>query len=617
MLREVYSDDSDDSNSVVSDSDNETEREFYEVGVEDMKQSLGRIDGIYNPKTRKHQYDAYDPARGPTDEKKASVPKENGQWVLLLKREFDEKLRLKETKLRINSPLVAKAVKKVAKGTRAALEREIAELSWPNDEILRYRNEIKEAAKEKGELSVQHVDVLMKLVEEQYASRIKDMETMFPKRTSTFEILREAFWAGDIVIDQQSAVPRAYRVVDVSYKVTMCNRYLSIKTKFINFNGKKLGTVNRELTIDDFEGVKYLRDLPVCHLKDHPNKEAITEALIERGQKFLSLRGQNYKFHSGVAQALKSFVMVDAETFNKNEANSSISVSSIDEELVNGEPTEEHLLLCTHQVPIFSFEDKSFYWADVNNIAEINFNDAAFDHLILPSSQKGLVRALVESYTRDESFDDYIAGKGKGLILLLHGPPGVGKTMTAEAVADLSRRPLYAITSGELGASPSDMETHLQKALDLASSYHAVLLLDEADVFLEQRSTHDLERNALVSTFLRQLEYYQGIMFLTTNRVKAFDKAFYSRIHVTLHFRELSNGTREEVWRNLGVANNIELDCVALSKSPLNGRQIKNAFGCAKILARDQGEEMAMKHMQIVLDMMNAPGLDEVVDGFE
>lgn len=102
--------------------------------------------------------------------------------------------------------------------------------------------------------------------------------------------------------------------------------------------------------------------------------------------------------------------MVDAQTFNKNEANSSISVSSIDEELVNGEPTEEHLLLCTHQVPIFSFEDKSFYWADVNNIAEINFNDAAFDHLILPSSQKGLVRALVESYTRDESFDDYIAG---------------------------------------------------------------------------------------------------------------------------------------------------------------------------------------------------------------
>ena len=52
----------------------------------------------------------------------------------------------------------------------------------------------------------------------------------------------------------------------------------------------------------------------------------------------------------------------------------------------------------------------------------------------------------------------------------------------------------------------------------MVARWEAVLLLDEADVFLEARSTHDLERNKLVSIFLRVLEYYEGILFLTTNR---------------------------------------------------------------------------------------------------
>jgi hypothetical protein len=60
----------------------------------------------------------------------------------------------------------------------------------------------------------------------------------------------------------------------------------------------------------------------------------------------------------------------------------------------------------------------------------------------------------------------------------------------------------------------------LQKILDICHAWGAILLLDEADVFLEKRNMHDIHRNALVSIFLRQLEYFQGILFLTTNRVE-------------------------------------------------------------------------------------------------
>lgn len=80
--------------------------------------------------------------------------------------------------------------------------------------------------------------------------------------------------------------------------------------------------------------------------------------------------------------------------------------------------------------------------------------------------------------------------------------------------------PLYAVSAGELGTDARFLEADLQRILDICHTWGAILLLDEADVFLEKRNMQDVYRNALVSVFLRQLEYFQGILFLTTNRVE-------------------------------------------------------------------------------------------------
>jgi len=287
--------------------------------------------------------------------------------------------------------------------------------------------------------------------------------------------------------------------------------------------------------------------------------------------------------------------MVDTETYNRLNSGFAVSVTSIASEQVDGDLMEEHLALCTSVIPIFSFHDKQFYTASVCNISDVVFNDRMFSQLVLPAAQKELVRVLVENHSKGAEFDDFVEGKGKGLVSVLHGPPGVGKTMTAEAVAEFTRRPLYIVTSGELGASPGAMETELQRVLDLAKTFRAVLLLDEADVLLEQRSTHGLVRNALVSIFLRQLEYYQGILFLTTNRVATFDEAFHSRIHISLHYRSLTPAARETVWRNFGATMDVALtdaDYYALAENPLNGHQIKNVFRTAQALAADKGERI-------------------------
>jgi AAA+ superfamily predicted ATPase len=109
-------------------------------------------------------------------------------------------------------------------------------------------------------------------------------------------------------------------------------------------------------------------------------------------------------------------------------------------------------------------------------------------------------------------------GKGEGLIVLRHGGPGTSKTLAAEGIAELVQRPLYRVTCGNIGTDVESVEKYLESALFIANAWDCVVLLDEADVFLKERTKMDLQRNTLVSVFLRFLEYYDGILILMTKR---------------------------------------------------------------------------------------------------
>lgn len=219
-------------------------------------------------------------------------------------------------------------------------------------------------------------------------------------------------------------------------------------------------------------------------------------------------------------------------------------------------------------------------------LTDFKWNDEAFEKLVMDEKVKTLVRSLVSQHSSDQTggFDDIISGKGKGLIGMFSGPPGSGKTLTAEAVAEITRRPLYSVSAGELGVDPKSVDENLTKVLELSHRWNAVLLLDEADVFLQRRDAHDVNRNALVSIFLRQLEYFEGILILTTNRIADCDPAFASRIHISLSYPELDAVARETVWRNfLGkagaagegvVVDLTEAEVRDLATVELNGRQV-------------------------------------------
>ncbi|OTA36728.1 hypothetical protein BTJ68_03341 [Hortaea werneckii EXF-2000] len=238
----------------------------------------------------------------------------------------------------------------------------------------------------------------------------------------------------------------------------------------------------------------------------------------------------------------------------------------------------------------------------------------AFNALVLPQELRRTIRALVSHQVREittpkDDLDDggrdfgfqraphtfdLIRGKGEGIILLFHGNPGVGKTTTAESVAIQLQRPLLPITCGDLGQSHaatsarSLMKSNKNSALSSFS-------VPNGDV----STTGDLQRNSLVSVFLRQLEYYSRLLILTTNRVGEFDEAFVSRIHMKLHFPSLDEGSTMEVGdmnlRKLQERSSIEIRSKGIKKfaadywkqneSQWNGRQIKNAFQTAVALA--------------------------------
>jgi len=248
--------------------------------------------------------------------------------------------------------------------------------------------------------------------------------------------------------------------------------------------------------------------------------------------------------------------------------------------------TEEELLIASPVVLGFAFSEKQWLEFTLSGVRDIQWNDGAFDSLVIPADRKLIVKALVSSHKFHpaQTIDDVVQGKGKGRVFLLHGPPGVGKTLTGEGIAEYLKCPLYAVGAGDLGTDSHVLEQELQKIMDIAHSWGAVLLLDEADVFLEKRQHQDVHRNALVSIFLRLLEYFQGILFLTTNRVDTFDEAFQSRIHLALRYDELTFKARKEIWKmfleKVRVVEEIETmpfkdeDYSQLARHNLNGRQV-------------------------------------------
>ncbi|KAB5583585.1 hypothetical protein GE09DRAFT_1079374 [Coniochaeta sp. 2T2.1] len=283
--------------------------------------------------------------------------------------------------------------------------------------------------------------------------------------------------------------------------------------------------------------------------------------------------------------------------------------------------------LLTGRVYAYVFTERKFAMLAVAKLRLAPKTGLALDALRIPHAIKDAIQGSIHGHFLQKAAErkidqnwaslDLIQGKGTGLFILLHGVPGVGKTATAEAIAQANGKALFKITAGDLGMTPEKLEMSLRDIFRLASIWDCILLLDEVDTFFSQRSRADTatNKNALVSVFLRVLDYYDGVLFLTTNRAGVLDEAFISRIHSKILYQNLTLEQTLDIWKlniqrvreiDAELAKNEERGPLQINEQELldfaaflfnqsssrgrlagrwNGRQIRNAFQVARSMA--------------------------------
>ncbi|CAN9280247.1 unnamed protein product [Alternaria sp. RS040] len=506
-----------------------------------------------------------------------------------------------------------------------------------------------------------HLELLFDWIERNYAKKFDQFDEMLSRGRISHAFTEYLFFPGDVVIKQDGDKTKAYQLQGMpgrekksgrthhsqefeksSHASPMTNGRARANEAWIweiscwtIFYDGQFYRQNEKLALklvaeshDEEVDIAELTVVPLLSIgKDQQ------EQLLQRGRTFWSCRVRRPISYNGrdgdTSHTDGERYVIDNESYKKlhlekeksKRNQEPIPGISNDRKLLFAEamnddepPQAPYIYLFPPKIPGFSLRRKEWVDLVVDKIVDVSWNKEAFKHLVADDKTKELVQALVADRISSERNTDLIQGKGNGLIILLHGGPGTGKTFTAESVAELAEKPLYPVTCGDIGTEPEQVERYLESVLYLGNLWDCVVLLDEADVFLEERGIADLARNALVSVFLRVLEYYDGILILTSNRVGTFDEAFKSRISLALHYPNFTKSQRCRIWKNFLNRlkalkepdidfDDIECNILELAKEELNGRQIRNAITIGRQLAKFQKKEMSYAHLKHVVEV--------------
>ncbi|KAJ3568239.1 hypothetical protein NPX13_g6491 [Xylaria arbuscula] len=503
------------------------------------------------------------------------------------------------------------------------------------------------------------IDVLLDYVKKStYKSDIRDEQSRYENgMTCTFRMLWLLFKPGDTVYSETGNSLAAY----VVSRVEMDGGILSPSTRkdpykihmwCLDFDGRFVGRRTEMVTIPKFEGERAITSLKVfpCEYLDRTDEGVMRQRLEQHGKKWYESLVGRQVFHAGslADSRNKSYhgrVYVDSVSYYSEEPSDAPEVGKIEDMGKNlpkcycdkcqgqrphppknfrweaydvldpfqhrnletdgsSEPPNHRYLLCNRYIWGLMLKSRTWARLEVANCKPPTPNTRAIEHLVMPEERKTMIKALVQRFTSDGTkskgskpwLADHMQNKGEGQIFLLHGGPGVGKTF---CIAEYTGRPLLALTGGDIGTDENKAEENLAKWFKLSETWGAVMLIDEADVYLERRELGDLKRNSLVSVFLRCVEYYRGILFLTTNRVGTFDDAFMSRIHIVIAYENLGPNEKAKIWKQFfnklsedrqdmivkARAKKYVLEEESLTKLDWNGREIRNAFQTAVALA--------------------------------
>ncbi|KAH6883168.1 P-loop containing nucleoside triphosphate hydrolase protein [Alternaria rosae] len=472
-----------------------------------------------------------------------------------------------------------------------------------------------------------HFKILLDLFDEFFRESVPKIFDLHEKQMIDCAYLWTIFPKGIVIYSKTEGEDALYELLEI--RLSPDPTILLLECRVVNFDGTNFGWEERTLRQPVFHGTHRITELTAYPLAFHHDSSAIERRLIARGKAFLAYQGMAHREYSGDARLcaneddededdqrrrksanVTGRVLVDPFTYYKYNPYWTPRVDPLEpsakesEQAGNSEQSESRtrlrpskekqdvnsaqvaskklwLLLLNPNVPGFSFRENKWFMLNIDHLDEITWNDRAYDHLIIANERKELLLTFVQQHEDAMGVSqDVVEGKGQGLVVLLSGPPGTGKTLTVEAVADRARRPLHRVQAEMLGGTPMTISRNLRRLFELCVEWNAVLLLDEADAFLGKREGTMSTREDTVCVMLRLIEYYSGILFLTTNMPEFIDPAFASRMDIHLMHSTLSQEARRAIWNNMLKSTLVsvkvsEEELTDLASWDLNGREIK------------------------------------------
>lgn len=233
---------------------------------------------------------------------------------------------------------------------------------------------------------------------------------------------------------------------------------------------------------------------------------------------------------------------------------------------------------------------------------------ATWKDIALPDAQTVLLKQISQQvFNRKRVFGDWgfrkKMNRGLGISALFAGPPGTGKTMAAEVIANECQLDLYsidlsAVTSKYIG----ETEKNLRRLFDAAEDSGAILFFDEADALFGKRSevkdSHDRYANTQIDYLLQRMELFDGLAILATNMKNALDDAFTRRLSFIVDFPYPDLNLRYEIWQKVFPEEaplSPNIDFARLAGFNLNGGNIHSIAVNAAFLAAEQGSQVTMR----------------------
>ncbi|KAH8751644.1 hypothetical protein F5883DRAFT_577668 [Diaporthe sp. PMI_573] len=362
----------------------------------------------------------------------------------------------------------------------------------------------------------------------------------------------------------------------------------------------KPGYTLKKILVPYFWGEKDIKDLNIYPLSYHANEEELRRELIERGRKYARLMKDPYshKMFTGrtffinaqneaVVRFADSRIMVDSDSFVKYPPGRHRvpNVMCFQHDMTWDNLDDKNLLICSATAYAYILHLRHFAEVPVDHIRDIEWNEStSFEHdVMLGEKEKTAITAVAEqALGESQSGKEYT-----GHFVVFYGGPGVGKTLTANVLAEQHKAPMFLFSPAQHENNAESLELFVDIIFQLCSRWKAVLLMDEGDVYLSKRFAG---HSAVVAVFLRHIELYRGLLIVTTNRYNAMDDAVIDRVSLPVEYPSLTNTQREELWeKTLAKQRQGELLCKSqikqMADNGWNGRRIWNCLKLAVAFA--------------------------------